>query len=147
MPGGSAVKNPLADSGDTGLISGSRRSLEKEMATHSGILAGKSHGHRSLVGFSPWGRKRIRHNCATEHHHHHHHHQDENSLFSRPHQNSSHSRLHLCVWFSAQGCRECILTFSTAWTQAQLHIQTCSTGNCSEPSVYLEGVIVLPQVS
>ena len=31
--------------------------LEKEMATHSSTLAGKSHGLRSLVGYSPWGRK------------------------------------------------------------------------------------------
>ena len=28
--------------------------LEKEMATHSTILAGKPHGQRSLVGYSPW---------------------------------------------------------------------------------------------
>ena len=27
------------------------------MATHSSTLAGKSHGWRSLVGYSPWGRK------------------------------------------------------------------------------------------
>ena len=36
------VKNPPAnavDSGDAGLIPGSGRSLEKEMATHSSILA------------------------------------------------------------------------------------------------------------
>ena len=26
------------------------------MATHSSILAGESHGQRSLVGYSPWGR-------------------------------------------------------------------------------------------
>ena len=31
--------------------------LEKEMATHSVLLPGKSHGRRSLVGYSPWGRK------------------------------------------------------------------------------------------
>ena len=31
--------------------------LEEEMATHSSILAGKSHGQRSLAGFSPGGRK------------------------------------------------------------------------------------------
>ena len=31
--------------------------LEKEMATHSNILAWKSHGQRSLAGYSPWGRK------------------------------------------------------------------------------------------
>ena len=29
--------------------------LEKEMATHSSILAWRSHGQRSLVGYSPWG--------------------------------------------------------------------------------------------
>ena len=27
------------------------------MATHSNILPGKSHGWRSMVGYSPWGRK------------------------------------------------------------------------------------------
>ena len=31
--------------------------LEKEMATHSIFLSGKSHGWRSLVGYSPWGCK------------------------------------------------------------------------------------------
>ena len=33
--------------------------LEKEMATHSSILAWKIHGQRSLVGYSPWGRKEL----------------------------------------------------------------------------------------
>ena len=28
-----------------------------EKATHSSILPGKSHGRRSMVGYSPWGRK------------------------------------------------------------------------------------------
>ena len=28
------------------------------MATHSVFLAGKSHGQRSLVGYSPWGCKK-----------------------------------------------------------------------------------------
>ena len=31
--------------------------LEKEMATHSSILVWRSHRQRSLVGYSPWGRK------------------------------------------------------------------------------------------
>ena len=31
--------------------------LGKEMVTHSSTLAWKSHGRRSLVGYSPWGRK------------------------------------------------------------------------------------------
>ena len=33
--------------------------LQKEMATHSSILPGKSHGQRSLEGYSPWGHRRI----------------------------------------------------------------------------------------
>ena len=39
--------------------------LEKGMAIHSSILAWKSHGQRSLVGYSPWGR-RVRYGLATE---------------------------------------------------------------------------------
>jgi len=31
--------------------------LEKEMATHSSILAWKAQGQRSLEGYSPWDRK------------------------------------------------------------------------------------------
>ena len=31
--------------------------LEKEIAIHSSTLAGKSHRRRSLIGYSPWGRK------------------------------------------------------------------------------------------
>ena len=33
--------------------------LEKEMATHSVFVPGKSHGPRSLVGYSPWGHKEL----------------------------------------------------------------------------------------
>ena len=33
--------------------------LEKGMATHSSILAGESHGQRSVAGYSPWGRKEL----------------------------------------------------------------------------------------
>ena len=33
--------------------------LEKEMATHSSILAGESHGQRSLVDYSSWGYKEL----------------------------------------------------------------------------------------
>ena len=31
--------------------------LEQEMAIHSSILSGKSHGQRSLAGYSLWGPK------------------------------------------------------------------------------------------
>ena len=40
--------------------------LEKVMATHSSILAGKSRGQRSLVGYSLWGHKRVR-QLSTHH--------------------------------------------------------------------------------
>ena len=33
--------------------------LEKEMATHSSILALRVHGQRRLVGYSPWGCKEL----------------------------------------------------------------------------------------
>ena len=33
--------------------------LEKEMATHSSILAWEIHGRRSLVAYSPWGPKEL----------------------------------------------------------------------------------------
>jgi len=39
---------------------GREEKLEKEMATHSSILAWKkSHGQRSPVGYSPWGHKEL----------------------------------------------------------------------------------------
>ena len=39
FPGGSVVKNPPANAGDTGLIPGLGQFLEEEMAAHSSILA------------------------------------------------------------------------------------------------------------
>ena len=59
FPGGSEVKASACNAGDLGLIPGSGRSpgegngnpLQYGMATHS------SHGRRSLVSYSPWGRK------------------------------------------------------------------------------------------
>ena len=57
------VKESACHAGDAGSIPGSGRSLgqedtlEKEMATHSNILALEIHGQRSLVGYSPRGGK------------------------------------------------------------------------------------------
>ena len=54
------VKNlpAMQEKQETWVVSLGREDLlEKEMATHSSILAGKSHGQRSLVGCCPWGRK------------------------------------------------------------------------------------------
>ena len=36
------------------------------MATHSSILAQKSHGQKNLAGYSPWGHKRVRHYLVTK---------------------------------------------------------------------------------
>ena len=58
FPGGLVVKNLPANAGDLGLIPGLERFSGEDMATYSSILAGKSHGQRSLVGYSPWGRKK-----------------------------------------------------------------------------------------
>ena len=41
FPGGSAIKNPPANARDLGSIPGSERTLEKEMAVHSSVLAWK----------------------------------------------------------------------------------------------------------
>ena len=50
------VKNlpAMQETGDVRSILGLGDPLEKEMATHSIILPGKSHGQRSLAGYSPW---------------------------------------------------------------------------------------------
>ena len=58
--GGSVVKNPPANAGDSGSISGSRRSPgEGNGQPTPEFLPGKSHGQRSLVGYSLWGCKRV----------------------------------------------------------------------------------------
>ena len=46
------VKNLSANAGDVGSSLGQEDHLEKEMATHSSILAWEVHGQRSLVGYS-----------------------------------------------------------------------------------------------
>ena len=33
--------------------------MEKEMATHSSVLACEIHGQGSLVGYGPWGHKEL----------------------------------------------------------------------------------------
>ena len=61
LPGGSLAERPPAHAGDMGLIPGLERSPRRRK-WHSTLvfLPGKSHGQRSLVGYSPWG-CRVRH--------------------------------------------------------------------------------------
>ena len=54
-PGGSEGKALACNAADRARSVGWEDPLEKEMATCS--LPGKSHGQRSLVGYSAWGRK------------------------------------------------------------------------------------------
>ena len=59
FPRSSVVKNPPANAEDSGLIPGLGRLPGEESGTH--FLPGKSHGQRSLVGYSPWDYGRVRH--------------------------------------------------------------------------------------
>ena len=77
--GGSEAKNPHAMQETQVRSLGWEDHLEKEMATHSNILAwrrrkwqptpiflpGESHGQKSLVGYSPWN-CRIGHDLVTK---------------------------------------------------------------------------------
>ena len=55
FPDGSDSKASAYNMGDPGLIPGSRRSPGE--GNGNPLLPGKSHGRRSLVGYSSWGRK------------------------------------------------------------------------------------------
>ena len=49
FPASSIGTESTCNAGDLGSIPGSGDPLEKEMKTHSSLLAGKSHGQRSLA--------------------------------------------------------------------------------------------------
>ena len=58
FPGGSNGKQSAGNAVDPGSIPSQEDSLERGIATHSGILAWSSlHGQRSLVSCSPWDLK------------------------------------------------------------------------------------------
>ena len=67
---GSVVKNLPANAGDLQEMwvrsLGQKDPLKEETATHSSILTWESHGQRKLTGYSPWDRKRVRHDLATK---------------------------------------------------------------------------------
>ena len=55
FPDESVVKNPSANAGDMGLIPGSGRSnWRRKWQLTPAFSPGKSHGQRSLAGYSPW---------------------------------------------------------------------------------------------
>ena len=56
FPGGTVIKNLPANTEDTGLTPGQEELLEEKMVTHwrrPAFWPGKSHGQRSLAGYSP----------------------------------------------------------------------------------------------
>jgi len=59
FPGGSVIKNSPANAEDTSSISGQWQPTPV-------FLPGKSHGQRTLVGYNPWGHKRVGHDLATK---------------------------------------------------------------------------------
>ena len=61
FPGASVVKNPSANAGDLGLIPGSGRSLEKEMATDSSIITWEIPWAEEPDGLQFMGLQRDRH--------------------------------------------------------------------------------------
>ena len=64
--GGSVVKNLPANQETWVQSLGEEDPLEKEMATHSSILAWESHGQRCLVGYSVWGGKSVGRDLVTK---------------------------------------------------------------------------------
>ena len=66
FPGASVVKNPPANAGDVGLIPGSGRSREEEMATHSRILAARISWTEEPGGLQFLPLQRVRHNLETK---------------------------------------------------------------------------------
>ena len=67
FPGGSVVKTPPANAGDTGSIPGSERSPGGGHGNP--LLPGESHGQRSLAGYNPWGLRESDTTEATLHAH------------------------------------------------------------------------------
>ena len=66
-PGGSVVKNLPANAGDADSIPGLEKTpWRRKWQPTSVFLAGKSHSQRSLADYSPWGRKRVRHDTGTK---------------------------------------------------------------------------------
>ena len=61
------IKNLPAYAGDAGSIPASERFPGKGNGNPTPVfLPGESHGQRRLVGYSPWDRRRVRHDLATK---------------------------------------------------------------------------------
>ena len=95
FPGGSDGKASAYYAGDPGSIPGLGRSSGEGWQPIPVFLPGKSHGRRSVVGYSPWGRKEL---DATERLHSHT--LDENQSRNIPLKLSLSSQAAMCLRFS-----------------------------------------------
>ena len=70
FPSGSVVKNPICQAGRRHRFNAWVRKIpkRKKWQLTPVFLPGKPHGQRSLVGYSPWGYKRVRHELASKQH-------------------------------------------------------------------------------
>ena len=66
FPGGSLVKNPPANAGVAGSISGLEDPLDEEVAAHSSILAWKIPWTEEPGGLQSMGSQRVQRDLATE---------------------------------------------------------------------------------
>ena len=66
FPGGSAIKNLPASAGGARFDPWVGNILWRKQRLTPVFLPGKSHGQRSLVGYSSWGGERVRHDLATK---------------------------------------------------------------------------------
>ena len=66
FPGGSPVKNPPAVQETRVQSLGWEDPLEKGVAPTPVFLPGESHGQETLVGYSPWGCKRVGYNSVYD---------------------------------------------------------------------------------
>ena len=67
LPGGSEGKASACSAGAPGSIPKSGTSPGEGHDNPTPVfLPGESHGQRSLVGYSPWGHKRVRHDLVTK---------------------------------------------------------------------------------
>ena len=60
-------KEPTCQCRRCGFYPWSRKIPRRKWQATPVLLLGKFHGQKNLVGYSPWGRKRAKHNFATKH--------------------------------------------------------------------------------
>ena len=112
FPGGSDITASICNAEDPGSVPGSGRALEKGIQPAPVFLPGEFHEQRSLVGYSPWGRKG---SDTTE----------------RP------SKLSLCL-----AHRHSTSTVAAAAAKSlQLCLTLCDSKDCSPPGSSVHGIL------